>query len=221
MLLYIYTERSVLIIYNMNGCDTLPNIPDAKNRILDAAKKVFADKTYDGSRINDISELANVPKSLIYYHFKSKDDILDTLITDFLNEYKLLLQIAEDDTHEEKANRMTDRLKNHYFDFAVKNIDVVRIMFVESLKKSNETPSIFKVAEEIVSTETNNKDVDVNERLIAEFFSGVIPLYSYLCFYDKWCGYFNIDRTEFDRLFLGHFTETHGNYHKNNKNNKN
>lgn len=188
--------------------------PDAKNRILDAAKRVFAEKTFDGSRINDISELANVPKSLIYYHFKSKDDILNTLITDFLNEYKQLLQIAKSDTHKEKANRMTDRLQNHYYGFAMKNIDVVRIMFVESLKKNNDTPSIFKVVEEIISTE-NDKNSNVNERLVAEFFSGVIPLYSYLCFCDKWCGYFNIERTEFDKLFLEHFSETHGNYHKN------
>ena len=165
----------------LNGCDYLPNIPDAKNRILDAAKKVFADKTFDGSRINDISELANVPKSLIYYHFKSKDDILGTLITDFLNEYKQLLQTAKNETHIEKANRMTERLQNHYYEFAIKNIDVVRIMFVESLKKNNEVPSIFKVAEEIVNTE-KDKNSDMNERLVAEFFSGVIPLYSYLCF---------------------------------------
>ena len=193
----------------------MPNIPDAKNRILDAAKKVFADKTFDGSRINDISDLANVPKSLIYYHFKSKDDILNTMITDFLNEYKQLLQTGKNETHTEKANNMTDRLQNHYYDFAIKNIDVVRIMFVESLKKSNDKPSIFKVVEEIVNTkiETDNAG-DRNERLVAEFFSGVIPLYSYLCFFEQWCGYFNIDRAKFDKLFLEHFTETHGNSHK-------
>ena len=109
---------------------------------------------------------------------------------------------------------MIDRLQNHYYDFATKNIDVVRIMFVESLKQNNKTPPIFKVAEEIVNTE-NNPDSNINERLVAEFFSGVIPLYSYLCFYDKWCGYFNIDRAAFDKLFLDHFSETHGKYHKN------
>ena len=193
----------------------MPNIPDAKNRILDAAKKVFADKTFDGSRINDISDLANVPKSLIYYHFKSKDDILETLITDFLNGYRQLLQAVETESHIEKANNMKNRLQNHYYDFAIKNIDVVRIMFVESLKKSNDKPLIFKVVEEIVNTKIETDNVgDRNERLVAEFFSGVIPLYSYLCFFEQWCGYFNIDRTEFDKLFLEHFTETHGNSHK-------
>ena len=191
----------------------MSNVPNAKNRILDAAKKVFAEKGFDGSRINDISEEANVPKSLIYYHFKSKDDILDTIITDFLNEYRELIQPSKDEKHEEKASRMIDRIQNRYNDFAMKNIDVVRIMFVESLKKNNKSPSIFKVVEEIVNSESDNQDV--NERLIAEFFSGVIPLYSYLCFSDIWCSYFNIEQTTFNKFFLKHFAETHGNYHKN------
>ena len=188
--------------------------PDAKNRILVAAKKVFAEKTFDGARINDIANLAKVPKSLIYYHFKSKDDILKTLIKEFLNGYRQLLGIAKEDTHKEKAGRMTGRLQTHYYDFAMQNIEVVRIMFVESLKKDNGTPPLFMVAEEIIRAE-NKADGDVNERQVAEFFSGVIPLYSYLCFYDQWCGYFHIDRKAFDALFLQHFAQTHGEYHKN------
>lgn len=189
-------------------------VPDARKRILDAAKKIFAEKSFDGSRINDISELANVPKSLIYYHFKSKNDILDTLISEFLKEYRELLHIAKDDTHREKADSLTDRLQNHYYDFAMRNIEVVRIMFAESLKQNNEDPPIFKVAEEIVSIK-NDKSENVNERLVAEFFSGVIPLYAYLCFYDKWCAHFNIKREDFDKLFLEHIAQTHGNYHRN------
>lgn len=192
----------------------MPNVPNARNRILEVAKKVFAEKSFEGSRINDISELANVPKSLIYYHFKNKDDILETLINDFLDEYRKLLQIAKNETHHEKAEQMTERLQNHYFDFAIKNVDVIRIMFVESLKKNNKLPSIFKVVEEIVKTEGSTKD-DLNERLVAEFFTGVIPLYSYLCFFDKWCSYFKIDKKDFDKLFLEHIAQTHGNYHNN------
>ena len=192
----------------------MSNTPDAKNRILDVAKKIFADKTFDGSRISDISEAANVPKSLIYYHFKSKDDILDTLITDFLSEYKRLLESVKGESHSEKADNIADRLQNRYYDFAIKNIDVVRIMFVESLKKSSAVPSIFKVAEEIVNADSNKKS-DINERLVSEFFLGVIPLYSYLCFGEQWCGYFKIDRKEFDKLFLEQFVKSHGKTHKN------
>ena len=192
----------------------MPNILGARNRILDSAKKVFAEKGFDGSRINDVSELANVPKSLIYYHFKSKDELLETMISEFITEYKQLLKIAENDTHAHKSKQMTNRLQNHYYDFAIQNLDVIRIMFVESLKKSTEIPVIFKVVEEIVRIENPNTE-DVNERLVAEFFTSLIPLYSYLCFYDKWCTYFDIERKEFDQLFLAHMEQTHGAYHKN------
>ena len=54
--------------------------PNAKGRILDMAKEIFAKKGFDGSRVDEIAKAAKVPKSLIYYHFKSKDAILEELL---------------------------------------------------------------------------------------------------------------------------------------------
>lgn len=113
----------------------MPNMPDARNRILNAAAKIFAEKSFEGSRIDEIANTANVPKSLIYYHFKNKDDILTVLIENCLAEYKQLLQIAKNDDHNDKQKTMTDRLEKHYSDFILKNVDLLRIMLIESLKK--------------------------------------------------------------------------------------
>lgn len=199
----------------------MTNIPDAKNRILNAAIKIFAEKSFEGSRVEDISKTANVPKSLIYYHFKSKDDILSFLISNFLKQYQELMQIAKNDTHVDKANNIESKLTKHYSDFAIKNADLIRIMFIESLKKNNENPVIFKVVKTMIENESenikDNENYDINERLVAEFFTGLIPLYSYICFHEKWCSYFNIDKADFDKLFITHIEQTHGAYHKNHK----
>lgn len=197
------------------------NIPNAKNRIMQAAIKVFADKSFEGSRIEEIAKEAGVPKSLIYYHFKSKDEILSVMLEGFIQEYTGLLQIARDDTHQTKAAKMPERIQNNYREFIVKNADLIRLILMDSLKKSAKQPLIYQIVEALVETDEeftingNQGPFDRQERLMAEFFTNLIPTYAFLCFHDSWLDYFGMDREECEQLFLKVFMATHGAYHKN------
>jgi len=51
-----------------------------KGEILDAAEKLFAVKGYETATINDILDAVQIAKGTFYYHFKSKEDVLDALI---------------------------------------------------------------------------------------------------------------------------------------------
>jgi AcrR family transcriptional regulator len=53
---------------------TNPGRP-AKQRILEAAVTLFAHRGYDGTSFNDISELCGAKRSLILYHYSSKDEL--------------------------------------------------------------------------------------------------------------------------------------------------
>jgi AcrR family transcriptional regulator len=196
------------------------NIPNARERILQTAVKIFAEKSFEGSRIDEIAREAKVPKSLIYYHFKNKDAILEALIENFINEYMMLIDFEEKETHEEKSQQLPNRMKDVYYEFGQRNSDLVRVIFIESLKKMNEQPTIFKVVEAMIDKEAKNNtdpNYDVQERRIAEFFTSFIPNYAYVCFADSWTKYFNIDRTQFNKLYLKTYEESHGAYHKNHK----
>ncbi len=46
-----------------------------KNEILDAAEELFALKGFDGTSINDTLEKAGIARGMLYYHFKSKEDV--------------------------------------------------------------------------------------------------------------------------------------------------
>src|SRR6476660_1331426 len=48
--------------------------------ILDAAMRVFADRGYHGSSIDEIAGEAGVSKALIYEHFASKQELYGELI---------------------------------------------------------------------------------------------------------------------------------------------
>lgn len=192
------------------------NVPEARNRILQAAVNIFAAKSYDGSRIEEIAQLANVPKSLIYYHFKSKEDILAALIEKFMTEYRAMLGTAERGASQSQAEHLAGKLHRLYRDFAFANTDLVRVMLIDSLKKSNTSPSVFQVAEALVEAEAaalgpeQAEGFDKNERMIAQFFTGVMPLFAYLCFADSWVGHFGIDKESFDRHFMKAIAGTFG-----------
>lgn len=193
------------------------NIPNAKERILKTAVKIFAERSFEGARIEEIAREANVPKSLIYYHFKSKDEILEVLTANFIEEYVSLLASNSSETHKEKAEELPERMKNVYYEFGQKNDDLVRVMFIDSLKKSKDKPILFKVIDKMIEKEmenTTDSNYDIQERRIAEFFTSFIPNYAYVCFAESWTRYFQIERGEFDKIFLKVYEETHGAYHK-------
>jgi len=53
---------------------------ERRNEILDAADELFGQKGFDGASTNDILEKVGIARGTLYYHFKSKEDIMDALI---------------------------------------------------------------------------------------------------------------------------------------------
>ena len=43
--------------------------------ILEAATKVFNEKGYDGTTVQDIADAANTTKSMVNYYFRSKEKL--------------------------------------------------------------------------------------------------------------------------------------------------
>ena len=58
-----------------------------KERILDAALTLFAEKGYDGVGVDLIAEKAGLKGPSIYKHFKSKEEVLNVLIDQVENYY--------------------------------------------------------------------------------------------------------------------------------------
>lgn len=57
-----------------------------KNEILDAAEHLFVTKGFDKTSTNDILSEVGIARGTLYYHFKSKEEILDALIMRFTQE---------------------------------------------------------------------------------------------------------------------------------------
>ena len=53
---------------------------ERKKEILDIAEELFTAKGYDNTSTTDILDRVGIARGTIYYHFKSKEEILDALI---------------------------------------------------------------------------------------------------------------------------------------------
>jgi len=53
---------------------------ERRNEILDAADELFTQKGFDGTSTSNILEKVGIARGTLYYHFKSKEDIMDALI---------------------------------------------------------------------------------------------------------------------------------------------
>lgn len=79
---------------------------ERKNEILDAAAELFAAKGYEKTSTGDILDRVGIARGTLYYHFKSKEDILDALI-----ERMTCMLIAEaEKVAEDKSLPVVERL---------------------------------------------------------------------------------------------------------------
>lgn len=196
---------------------------NSKNSILNAAEKLFAEKGFDGARVSEIADEAGVNKALIYYYFDSKEDILDSLFSILINQVITLFKnniLELDLENEDDFDIFLDILINH-----IENKrDILRVAMTESMKKTGKKSIIIKIAEMLISSEIETmrqivleKGIDFpgdeREILVAEFFTGVLPVVNYILFRDEFIENFNMTEREYKEYFLKAFKETHFAYH--------
>lgn len=110
--------------------------PESRQRILDTARAVFAEKGFDGARVDEIAQRAGVNKALIYYYFKSKDQLLQELLRGFMDERRSLRPKSA--LQEEESAGLPDRIARFDVDFLFERRDILRIAMMEDLRSSRD-----------------------------------------------------------------------------------
>ena len=70
--------------------------PGTKSRIISAAWKLFYDRGFDDTTVEDIVILSGTSKGSFYHYFESKDSLLGTLSTLFDEKYEELTDTASE-----------------------------------------------------------------------------------------------------------------------------
>ena len=82
----------------MNGAAATVPTPrtDTRSRVQKVALELFAEQGYEKTSLREIAERLGVTKAALYYHFKSKEDIVHSFTDDYFAEIDALLDWAKD-----------------------------------------------------------------------------------------------------------------------------
>ncbi len=68
---------------------------DTRGRIQAVALELFTEQGYDKTSLREIAERLGVTKAALYYHFKSKEEIVESLTADHVRRMEKLLEWAK------------------------------------------------------------------------------------------------------------------------------
>ena len=88
----------------MHGAGSAPR-RDTRARAQKVALELFAEQGYEKTSLREIAERLGVTKAALYYHFKSKEDIVHSFTEDYFAEVDDLLDWAKDQPRTEETRR--------------------------------------------------------------------------------------------------------------------
>ncbi|HOX37293.1 MAG TPA: TetR/AcrR family transcriptional regulator [Candidatus Brocadiia bacterium] len=103
---------------------------DTRQRILQAASALFAERGFDATSVREIVEAAGVAKPALYYYFKNKVELGRSLLAENFEEFIDELQAAIAQTGE-----ATDRIEAivwAHFSACNENLDLTRFIYATS-----------------------------------------------------------------------------------------
>ncbi|MFL0249968.1 TetR/AcrR family transcriptional regulator [Clostridium neuense] len=190
-----------------------------KERILQVAEKLFSEDGFDGTGVDKIAKNAGINKASIYYHFKDKNDIMESLFKKIIND----MDEHVDSITGLAGESLEDKIKSEIQYLSDKK-RILSILFMETLKSGNNTDYFIRCLEIIIKKELDSNlkkakvekllDEDLQKYIVYEFFTGMIPIISFITLKDKWCEYFKYDENKLFEYFMDAFANTHIKSHK-------
>ena len=187
-----------------------------KQRILLEAEKLFAVKGFEGTGIEEIAGNVGIRKSVIYYHFKNKEQILQTMLQEFIDRGVAFKKGFFERYGDAFAERMGEVMEE-MIGFMEENRRIVTILLMESIKNPKKVPLLelwnfqSPAAREVVASAREHHIDTVRgfenniEGMHDAFFMLSLPLVGYTVFADMWCGRYGCDREQSRKLFADGF----------------
>ena len=82
----------VPFLVKANVEDNDPKSEQTRTRVLDVAAHVLSNKGFAGTRLADVAEFADIPSAAVYYHFSSRDDLIEEVMYRGISDMRHRLQ---------------------------------------------------------------------------------------------------------------------------------
>jgi AcrR family transcriptional regulator len=98
---------------------------DTRARIQQVALELFAEQGYEGTSLREIAERLGVTKAALYYHFKSKEDIVGSFTEDYFAQLDALIAWGREQPDGEAARK---ELLDRYIGIVMDSSEVFRFL---------------------------------------------------------------------------------------------
>jgi AcrR family transcriptional regulator len=98
---------------------------DTRERIQEIALELFAEQGYEKTSLREIAERLDVTKAALYYHFKSKEDIVRSFTEDYQAEVEAVIAWG---ASQPPACQTRAELLARYADIVTRRLGVIRFM---------------------------------------------------------------------------------------------
>jgi AcrR family transcriptional regulator len=119
-----------------------------RQRILEAASELFEQQGYAGTSIRDLAVRVGMTKAALYYHFPSKEEVLQALLLPFLDEIDRIIAATASGqwTRAELVRRLIGQMnaRGDFLSAALSDPSVKHAMF-ERLGMANRLASLLRV----------------------------------------------------------------------------
>ena len=119
---------------------------DTRSRLRELALQLFAEQGYEQTSLREIAERLGVTKAALYYYFKSKEDIVRSLVEDYMAEIDQLISWGREQPRSAKTRA---EIVHRYLDIVVNGTAVFRLLHqnqaaVSSLAAAKERGELFR-----------------------------------------------------------------------------
>jgi AcrR family transcriptional regulator len=98
---------------------------DTRARIQHVALEMFAERGYERTSLREIAERLGVTKAALYYHFKSKEDIVRSFTEDYFDRLDALIEWGQD---QPPTAQTASELLDRYVSIVMESGEVFRFM---------------------------------------------------------------------------------------------
>ncbi len=207
------------------------NAIETQHRILHTAEIHFAEKGFNGARVDEIAKDAGINKAMIYYYFRSKQNLLDHLLQHFVREsLDLFMDALRDnstiDLQKLASLDMLEPVIDRFLTYLEKKKPILQILLTQAIRGEKEGTMLFHLIGETISKETDviiqqfeeygmEVNMERNQMLVTEFFTSIFPIIMYTVFQDSLTDYLKVSKNELKNYFIKSLELTHVAYHKN------
>ncbi|MBW6415142.1 TetR/AcrR family transcriptional regulator [Candidatus Methylacidiphilum fumarolicum] len=110
-------------------------IPSGKQKILNAAKKLFAQKGFAGTTTRNIAQYANVNEALIYRYYPTKKDLYLAIIRSKIDQLNVLKENLENpEQNREGVPGFLKQIATQLFSSVKEDSDFLRLLYFSALE---------------------------------------------------------------------------------------